>query len=287
MRKFLLQNEYGEQKQLQGGNVFLYAPEGLGFEEEIEYMQSNGFFLQTTDAQAQLEKSGTLVFYGNGYQEYQELMDWILAAQKLTLGYKPLDTWYYQNINVSRVDKSELKLNGNILEVPVVFMPVSPIYTPYDLNITIEGQTAHSNKKYNYMYPYVYSNSGIAGKVNFTITAQIDSDWQVELDGAISAPSITITRNDTNEVIGIVDLTATSAQVGETIVFNTVAGRAGAKLINSDNTETDLTPYLGLTTSKPTFFRIPANVPCSLQITATSLLGLRARMVVYRYYRTV
>ena len=39
MRKFLLQNEYGEQINLQGGNIFLYAPEGLGFEENVDYMQ--------------------------------------------------------------------------------------------------------------------------------------------------------------------------------------------------------------------------------------------------------
>lgn len=287
MRKFLLQNEYGEQVNLQGGNVFLYAPEGLGFADDIEYMQANGFFIATSDAQAQVEKYGTLVFYGNSYQEYQNLMDWILAAQKLMLAYKPLDTWYYQNIRVQSVEKNELKLNGRVLEVPVIFKPLSPVYAPYDLNLTIEGQEAHSNKKYDYLYPYVYSNSGIAGKLNFTISAQIDSDWQVELDGAISAPAITVTRNDTNEVIGKVDLTATSAQVGETIVFNTVAGRAGAKLIAADESGTDLTPYLGLDTGLPTYFRIPANVPCSLQVTATSLLGLRARMVIYRYYRTV
>lgn len=287
MRKFLLQNEYSEQKQLQGGNVFLYAPEGWGFAEDIEYMQSGGFFIATSDRHEQVEKTGTLVFYGNSYQEYQDLMDWILGANKLSLAYKPLNDWYYQNINVRSVEKSELKLNGTVLEVPVVFVPVSPIYAPYNLNLTIEGQQAHSNKKYDYLYPYVYSNSGIAGKLNFTITAQIDSDWQVELDGAISAPSITVTRNDTSEVIGKVDLTATSAQVGETIVFNTVAGRAGAKLIDGNGAETDLTPYLGLTTGLPTYFRIPANVPCSLQVTATSLLGLRARMVIYRYYRTV
>ena len=287
MRKFLLQNEYGEQINLQGGNIFLYAPEGLGFEENVDYMQSNGFFLPTSDAQGQVEKYGTLVFYGNGYKEYQDLMDWILAAKKLSLAYMPIDTWYYQNVSIKSVEKSELKLNGKVLEVPVVFSPLSPIYAPYDLNLTIEGQEAHSNKKYDYMYPYVYSNSGIAGKLNFTFSAQIDSDWQVELDGAISAPAITVTRNDTNEVIGKVDLTATSAQVGETIVFNTVAGRAGAKLIDGNGDETDLTPYLGLDTGLPTYFRIPANVPCSLQITATSLLGLRARMVIYRYYRTV
>lgn len=287
MRKFLLQNEYGEQINLQGGNIFLYAPEGLGFEENVDYMQSNGFFLPTSDAQGQVEKYGTLVFYGNGYKEYQDLMDWILAAKKLSFAYMPIDTWYYQNVSIKSVEKSELKLNGKVLEVPVVFSPLSPIYAPYDLNLTIEGQEAHSNKKYDYMYPYVYSNSGIAGKLNFTFSAQIDSDWQVELDGAISAPAITITRNDTDEVIGKVDLTATSAQVGETIVFNTVAGRAGAKLIDGNGDETDLTPYLGIDTGLPTYFRIPANVPCSLQITAASLLGLRARMVIYRYYRTV
>ena len=287
MRKFLLYNESGEQKQLQGGNVFLQTPEGLGFENDIEYMQSGGYFVPTSDAQAQVEKTGVLVFTGNGYQEYQDLMNWMLSAQKLILAYNPTNTWYYQHIAVRSIEKSEMRLNGHILEVPVAFLPLSPIYSTYDLNIGVPSQSVQSAKEYTYTYPYTYSNSGVAGLVTFTASAQMDCDWEIELDGAISAPAVTVTRNDTNETIGRVDLTATSAQAGEKIIYNTIAGTAGAVLIDANNDEMDLTPYLGLQTGLPTYFRIPANVSCSLQVSATSLVGLQAKVTVYRYYRTV
>lgn len=287
MREFLLRNSFGEQKPLQYGDVFLWLPSGLGYGYATEYMESNDFFLPTYTEDAHTPINATLVFFPpNAYAKYQALFNWILGSQDLELAYKPINNWYYQRISIDTVEKSELTRAGT-LEVPIQIMPLSPIYTPYDLNLDIEGQTAHSNKKYDYAYPYVYSNSGVAGKLNFTISAQCDCDFQLELDGAISAPSVTVTRNDTGVTIGKIDLTATSAQVGETIVYNTVAGRAGAVKIDADNTESDLTPYLGLTTGLPTFFRLPANVPCSLQVSATSLLGLRARMKVYRYYRTV
>ena len=287
MREFLLQNEYGEKKQLQYGDVFLWLPSGLGYGFVTEYMEASDFFIPTYTEDEHIPIDATLVFFPpNAYAKYQQLFNWILQAENLELAYKPINDWYYQRVSIDRVDKTELTRTGT-LEVPVQILPLSPIFTPYDLNLTIEGQTAHSNKKYDYIYPYVYSNSGVAGKLNFTVSAQCDCDFQIELDGAISAPSITVTRNDTETTIGKIDLTAASAQVGETIIYNTVAGRAGAVRVETDGTETDLTPYLGLTTGLPTFFRIPANVPCSLQVTATSLRGLRAKMIVYRYFRTV
>ena len=369
MRKFLLQNEYGEQQALQGGDIFLYAPDGMGYEDEVEYLQTNGFYLPINAAQAQVEKNGTLVFYGNGYKRYQELMNWVLAAQKLTLAYKPLNDWYYQNIAITRVEKSELRLNGQVLEVPVTFTPLSPIYTPYEQEIKISGETEDRYKRYTYAYQisrdsfgnrisdttepeyigksltaitedaiatpidviriingeevevhgfmlgygnfvwynggyyfvdmnmhwqvltpiycYTYSNTAVAGQIKFTIAAQIDCDFSLTLYGAISAPSITVTRNDTRKTIGIIDLTAVSAQAGEKIEFNTVAGRAGAVLVDSAGHSTDLTSFLGLATGYPTYFRIPANVSCSLQVTAASLEGLKANIKIYRYFRTV
>lgn len=286
MREFLLQNEYGEQKQLQYGDVFLWLPSGLGYGYVTEYMETSDFFIPTYTEDEHIPIDGTLVFFPpNAYTKYKQLFDWILAAKDLQFGYKPVNDWFYQHISIDRVDKSELTRQGT-LEVPVQILPLSPIYALYGDSIDIQGQSVNVNKKYDYSYPYVYSNTGVAGKVDFTVNAQIDSDWQVELYGAISAPTITVTRNDTGEIIGKVDLSAAAAQVDEKIVYNTVAGRAGAVLIDANGDETNLTPALGLS-ALPTFFRLPVNIPCSLQVAATSLLGLRATLTIYKYYRTV
>lgn len=285
MRQFFIENEYGDRVQLQGGDVFFYAPEGLGYEDDIEYMHAEGFFLPVTDNHAQVPITGTLIFIPNdAYANYQSVMNWILSAQTLVLAYKPLNTWYYRRVHVQEVQKSELTVMRH-LEVPVTFMPLSPIYTPQNMNISIEGSDTYNNKTYTYTYPYRYANTNIAGQVEFTVNAQEPCDFRLTLKGAISAPIVTIRRLDTGAVIGKVDMSAMSAQLGESLVFSTVVGESGVKLITPTGTQ-DMTPFINFT-AYDTFFRIPPNVPCRMELEATTLLGTSATLQVLRYFRTV
>lgn len=286
MRQFLIQNQYGEQIQLQGGSVFLWEPEGLGFEYDIDFIGTDGFFIETYREVEQVEKNGTLVFKpGTPYQDYRELMSWILSAGKLTLGYNPDSQWFYVNVAVSNVEKSELNIYG-LLEVPITFMPLTPWYTPYNLNLTIDGEGVGDVKRYIYSYPYRYSNSARAGVLDFTVQAQMPCDFELEIPGLVQNPVITATRLDTDEVIGVIDLSQVSADTGETLKFSTVPSEAGAFMLTTSGIQ-DLTAQLGLSTSTNTFFRIPPNVPIEFALTATSLLGVQAFLTVYRYYMTV
>lgn len=286
MRQFYLQNQYGERLELQGGAVFLWEPDGLGYQDDISYMATDGFFIETSREQGQVQKHGTLVFKrGAPYPVYREVVDWILAAESITLAYAPYGEWYYCDVNVESVEKSELTQFG-VLEAPVVFTPLSPWYAPYDLNLVIEGEGSIGIKQYTYTYPYRYSNSAHAGVLEFTISAQIPSDFELTIPGPVQAPMVTATRLDTGEVIGRVDLSTTSAEEGENIIFSTRPMQAGARLVSSTGT-TDLTAQLGLTAGVPTFFRLPPNVPVQFAVTATSLVGVNTAIRVYRYYRTV
>ena len=285
MRRFYVENEYGERVQLQGGDVFFYAPEGLGYEDDVEYMTAEGFYIPVTKKPAQVPVQGSLIFVpDNAYDNYKSFFDWVLQAQNLVLAYKPTDTWYYVRIHVQNVEKSELTTMRH-LEVPVTFMPLSPYYTPQNMNISIEGADAYNNKTYTYSYPYRYANTNIAGQVEFIVNAQIDCDFKLTLKGAISAPIVTIRRLDTNAVVGKVDLSAMSAQLGESLVFSTVVGESGVKLITPDGVQ-DMTTFIGFT-AYDTFFRIPANVRCRMELEATSLIGTSATLQVFRYFRTV
>lgn len=286
MRQFLIQNQYGEQIQLQGGSFFLWEPEGLGFEYDIDFMGTDGFFIETYREVEQVEKNGTLVFKpGTPYQDYRELMSWILSAEKLTLGYNPDSQWFYADIIVSSVEKSELNVYG-LLEVPITFMPLTPWYTPYNLNLTIDGEGVGDVKRYTYNYPYRYSNSARAGVLDFTVQAQMPCAFELEIPGLVQNPVITATRLDTNEVIGVIDLSQVSADIGETIKFSTVPSDVGAFMLTSSGVQ-DLTSQLGLNASANTFFRIPPNVPVEFALTATSLLGVQAFLRIYRYYMAV
>lgn len=286
MRQFYIQNQYGEKIELQGGSVFLSGPAGLGFSDDVEYMEADGFFIETFRESEQTEKTGTLVFLpAQAYAGYREFADWIFAAERLTLAYSADGGWYFCDVDITDMEKTELGIGG-VLEVPVTFMPLSPWYAPYDLNLTVEGEGLQGIKCYAYTYPYRYSNSARAGVLDFSVTAQMPCDFQLSLPGSVQNPILTAKRLDTGEVIGRVDLSSVSATAGETIVFSTVPREAGAVLKTPDG-ETDLTAQLGISAGIPTFFRIPPAIPMEFSLTATSLLGVSAALRIYRYYRTV
>lgn len=286
MRRFYIQNEYGEKIELQGGSIFLSGLAGLGFFDDVEYMEADGFFIETRRESGQTEKTGTLVFLPTrAYTGYWEFANWIFAAERLTLAYSADGDWYFCDVDITDMEKTELGIGG-VLEVPVTFMPLSPWYTPYDLNLTMEGEGLQGIKCYSYTYPYRYSNSARAGVLDFSVTAQMPCDFQLTLPGSVQNPILTATRLDTGEVIGRVDLSNVSAAAGETIVFSTVPREAGA-VLKTPQGETDLTAQLGIRAGIPTFFRIPTEIPMEFSLTATSLLGVTAGLRIYRYYRTV
>lgn len=286
MRRFYIQNEYGEKIELQGGSVFLSGLDGLGFFDDVEYMEADGFFIETRRESGRVKKTGTLVFMPTrAYAGYLDFANWIFAAERLTLAYSADGGWHLCDIDITDMEKTELGVGG-VLEVPVTFMPLSPWYTPYDLNLTMRGEGLQGTKGYPYTYPYRYSNSSRSGALDFSVTAQMPCDFQLTLPGAVQNPVLTAKRMDTGEMIGRVDLSNVSAAAGETIVFSTVPRKAGAVLQTSQG-EIDLTAQLGIYAGIPTFFRIPAGVPMEFSLTAESLLGVTAWLRIYRYYRTV
>ena len=145
----------------------------------------------------QVEKTATLVFKPNdAYKDYREFADWIFAAKALTLAYNPYGEWYFVDVDITRMEKAELTLYRT-LEIPVVYKPKSPIYTPYDLNLVIEGEGDTNSKRYPYRYPYRYSDSSLAGVLEFTVPAQMPCAFNLTIPGEIQAPILTAKRMDT------------------------------------------------------------------------------------------
>lgn len=286
MRQFYIQNEYGQRIELQGGSIFMWEPSGWGFEDDINYEGADGFFVETFREQVQVEKSATLVFKPNdAYKDYREFADWIFAAKALTLAYNPYGEWYFVDVDITRMEKAELTLYRT-LEIPVVYKPKSPIYTPYDLNLVIEGEGDTNSKRYPYRYPYRYSDSSLAGVLEFTVPAQMPCAFNLTIPGEIQAPILTAKRMDTGELLGRVDLSSVSADKGESLFFSNVPGNSGAKLLTQAG-EVDLTAQIGLSMGIPAFFRLPPNVPIQFALAATSLVGVNAAVRIFRYYRTV
>ena len=154
MRQFYLINADGQKYNLINDNTtaFLWQPSGLGFQYDKDYMESEGFFFEMNSAVSQVPKTGILLFYGSDpYGEYKTFMDYVYSSEGLRLAYCPKNTWYYVDIDIEFVEKSELQEDGT-LQCSISMLPKTPIYLPYEMNIKLSGDIGDSIKQYDYMY---------------------------------------------------------------------------------------------------------------------------------------
>lgn len=286
MRQFYFVNDDGQRYQLQNSTnkTFLWQPSGLGFQYLNEYAESDGFFFEMSSAIAQLPKTGVLVFHGaDPYGEYKMLMDYLAKSQNLKLAYAPKSSWYYIDIDIESIEKSEIQLDGT-LQCAISMLPKTPIYLPYELNIDLSGDLGTSIKQYDYKYDYVYSNTAVAGEIEFEIPAQMNSGLEITIPGEISAPVMEFYAN--GEQIGEIDLSSISVQVGEYVRYSSIPLTAGIYLY-SGGVETDITAQIGLNADYPTFFLLPPNVTIKAVLQADTITGTSASLKVYEYFRTV
>lgn len=286
MRQFYFVNNDGQRYQLQNGTTktFLWQPGGLGFEYDIDYKESDGFFFNMNQSVEQVAKTGVLVFHGTDpYSDYKALMDYLAKSTGLRLAYAPKNNWYYVDIDIESVDKTEIELDGT-LQCSIVMMPKTPFYLPYEMEIDLSGDVSTDLKQYDYEYDYQYGNSSVGGEVEFTFDAQMDSGLEIIINGSVSAPVVEFFAD--GEQIGEIDLSSASASVGEYIRYSSIPTSAGVYKYAS-GTETEITSQIGLNASYPTFFMIPPNKTIKAVLSATSLTGVTASIKVYEYFRSV
>ena len=285
MRQFYLVNEDGQRYELINdfSKAFLWQPSGLGFQIDREYRESDGFFFEMRKEFGQTAKAGTLVFFGSDpYGEYKTFVDFITQADELKLAYCPKNDWYYVDVDIEVLEKSELSDDGT-LRCMISMLPKTPFYLPYEINIDIDGDPGAS-KQYDYKYDYAYADSAVAGEIEFSLDAQMNSAFEMIIPGTISAPVMTFSIDGVN--IGKVDLSSIAVQNGEYVRYSSIPTSAGIYLYSS-GTETDITAQIGLSASLPTFFLLPPNKTIKAKLTASSLTGTSAELKVYEYFYSV
>lgn len=286
MRQFYLVNKDGQRYQLINdfSKAFLWQPSGLGFGIDRDYKESDGFFFEMNKEVAQTAKSGTLVFFGpDPYPEYKAFMDYITHSEDLKLAYCPKNNWYYVDIDIESVEKTEIEEDGT-LQCSINMLPKTPLYLPYELNIDLSGDLGTSIKQYDYKYDYVYSNTAVAGEIEFEIPAQMDSGLEITIPGQISSPVMTFYAN--GEIIGQIDLSSISVSLGEYVRYSSIPLSAGIYMY-SGGSETDITAQIGLSPSYPTFFLLPPNKTIKAVLQADILTGTTAALKVYEYFYSV
>ena len=291
MRQFYLINADGQKYNLINDmtRAFLWQPSGLGFQYDKEYMESDGFFFEMNSAVSQTAKTGVLVFFKDPYTQYKAFMDYISSSEGLRLAYSPKgNTWYYVDIDIEYVEKSEIEENGT-LQCSISMLPKTPMYLPYELNIDLSGDLGSSIKQYGglsyaYKYDYTYSNTAVAGEIEFEIPAQMDSGLEITIYGAISSPVMEFYAS--GEKIGEIDLSSISILAGDYVKYSSIPTSAGIYQSVSGVVD-DITEQIGLNADYPSFFLLPPNQTIKAVLQADVLTGTSASIKVYEYFMSV
>ena len=291
MRQFYLINADGQKYNLINDmtRAFLWHPSGLGFQYDKDYMESDGFFFEMNSAVSQTAKTGVLVFFKDPYTQYKAFMDYISSSEGLRLAYSPKgNTWYYVDIDIEYVEKSEIEENGT-LQCSISMLPKTPMYLPYELNIDLSGDLGTSIKQYGgvnyaYKYDYTYSNTAVAGEIEFEIPAQMDSGLEITIYGAISSPVMEFYAS--GEKIAEIDLSSISVLAGDYGKYSSVPTSAGIYQSVSGVVD-DITEQIGLNADYPSFFLLPPNQTIKAVLQADVLTGTSASINVYEYFMSV
>ena len=277
MRRFYLQNEIGERKNLQSrGELFFRSPTGMGFANTNAYAQTGGFFTRTSAEQVQGAIAGELVF--GGYAEYRALADWIFSGYELQIVYAPANDEYIADIDIVSISKGEL--SRGVLVCPVSISMKTPWYRANAVRIAIappESETGWATLPF--ALPAQLAAAGVSSAVSLSPAGHMPAAIRVEVPGELLSPCLTLQGAD-DAIIGKMDLQNVSIPAGGRLVFSTRHGEIGVR-----NGQTDLLEALDLANNN--FFSVPQGKTSTLVLSASNTISAFAEVTLYEYFRTV
>lgn len=136
MRTFILVNGEMQSYDLTSKEAFFHGPTGLGFERNNTYRQVGDRWVKVTSKRKQKTITGSVSFYGaDPYLLYYDFVSFV-QKEPLTLLYcpnnqapatSPSGLTYRINVDITRLEKSELKHEGN-LDCKITFVSKTPWY---------------------------------------------------------------------------------------------------------------------------------------------------------------
>lgn len=182
-RAFKLINSDGAELDLMARKHFLHSPSGLGYEQDFDTVAAGYDFLVTAAYLQQKTVPGEIAFLGvNPYKDYQDFVAFC-AKEPLKLAYRPLTEWYYLNVRVQSLSKTEITTG---LLCPVDFLAFGTWYKSITVTKTESGGGA--GKTYDYAYPYTYAEGAI-GSAKLNNTGSLPSYAKLHILGPCTNPS--------------------------------------------------------------------------------------------------
>ena len=281
IREFSLENEYGEVMSLMlrptDGPLFL-NPKGLGYAMSNSYLRIGNRYERTESILSQAEISGDILT--KDYAQFRDFANYVAKAEKLKLRYraKESDGFYYRDVDVIKLEKTEIQEEGRVLSCPITMKCRSLYYQ--DVAIRYVIAVTELDRRYTIPYPNRYSDYSLR-EDSFENDGHVDASLGFTVYGYCENPRIQITDGDTE----LYDITfPVTIQAGEYLEYSSMEGDIHIIHVDANGVETNLIGDLSL--NNDNFIRLP---PGSYKVKFSSDTGTTNRTLykLYKFYKAV
>lgn len=281
VRRFLLENEKGQQFRLDNldEGCFLTSPSNLGYSYDIDFVQLEYDFIENNRKIQQKNPSGTLYF--KSYDRVKEFTDFIENSKKIkwlyVVPFEKEEKTFYRDVTIVRLDKTEK--TGKWLACPVEFAAKSLWYERNETIFKIE--TYEDEMRYNYIWNSRYIDYNTRA-IEFHNKGHIEAPFQVEIDGFVQNPTISIFV-DKEEYASIkVPITINEY---EKLLYSSKTGEIYIQKQNTDGTRENLWKKDYIDITKQNIFKLPVGVS-EIRLTADDDV-LNAKLTIFPQYKVV
>lgn len=281
VRRFLIENEKGQQFRLDNLNegCFLTSPGNLGYSYSIDFVQLGFEFIENNRKIEQSNPNG--IAYFRSYDKIKEFVDFIESSLKLKWLYiVPFETGertYYRDVILKKIEKTEKK--GKWLACPVEFTSKSLWYEQNETIFKIE--TYEDEMRYDYRLNSRYIDYNIRA-IQFNNKGHIEAPFQVEIDGFVQNPSISIFIDD--EEFASIKIPITIKEY-EKLLYSSKTGEIYIQKQNTDGTLENLWKQEYIDIQKQNIFKLPLGVS-EIRLTADDDIA-NAKLVIFPQYKAV
>ena len=281
IRRFLLENEKGQQFRLDSLNegCFLVSPTNFGYSYNIDFVQLGFDFIENNRKIKQKNPKGTLYF--KSYDKVTEFVNYIESSAKLKwlyiIPYETGEKTYYRDVTIVELDKTEK--TGKWLACPVEFAGKSLWYEQNETIFKIETYEDEMRYPYTWNSRYIDYNTR---SIQFNNKGHIEAPFQVEIDGFVQNPTISILVDDEEYASIKVPITINEY---EKLLYSSKTGEIYIQKQNTDGTKENLWKKSYIDIRKQNIFKLPIGVS-EIRLTADDDV-LNAKLIIFPQYKAV
>ena len=199
IRQFYIENSLGNKYYLTNKNFkhFLNEPNGLGFAKNLTVLRLGNVELITEEQYSMPSVSGTVLFYDNVEQAYQDYLEFVnfVRYSPLKLYYLPPNMLfpYYIECSITQLDKSEYQTEG-YLSCPITIYGYTLWQNSQESTLTVANSESRDGKYYELIRPYHYAGNSL-NSIKINNTGDVPIGFVFEVVGSVTNPRLIATQN--------------------------------------------------------------------------------------------